>query len=197
VASEVDQLVTTQQANLGCIFHDAAAVLSNVAQPANLANLSQGLAFNESFFGAINHVAAKGLAKATTTEQGDNPSQIFLRTRLIIPPVLAPSATTYAAANSIPQILPGAGCVTADGNGVGPATQAGFVPADGGQVVAPTAEEADISSAGATPVPSTSTAFSAPAQNQWALMAVGGLLVPVLILGWGARPSRRRSRRRA
>jgi virulence factor Mce-like protein len=195
--SQVDQLVTTQGANLGCVLHDAADVLSNVAQPDNLANLSEGLALNQSFFGAINHVAAKGLAKATTSNVPDNPNQLFLRTRLEIPPVLTPSATTYATANQIPQVLPGAGCVTVEGNGVGPATQAGFVPADGGQVVAPTAQEADIAANGATSAPSVSADFRTPAQNQWALGALGGVLVPVLLLAWGARPSRRRARRRA
>jgi virulence factor Mce-like protein len=193
--SEVSQLVTTQEANLGCVFHDAAGVLSNLAQPTNLANLSQSLEGNELFFGAINHVAAEGLAKTTTRDEADNPSQLFLRTRLLIPPVLSPAATTYTTANQIPQILPGAGCVTIDGDGVPAASQAGFVPADGGKVVPPTSAEADIST-GTASLPSTSAAFTAPAQSQWALIGVGGLLVPFLILAWGARPSRRRARRR-
>jgi virulence factor Mce-like protein len=195
-ASEVNQLVTTQRANLGCVFHDAAGVLSNIAQPVNLTNLSQSLAGNESFFGAIDHVAAAGLAKTTTRSQADNPDQLFLRTRLLVPPVLSPSATTYTTANQIPQILPGAGCVTVDGDGVPAATQAGFAPADGGKVVPPTAAEADIAT-GTTSLPTTSAAFTAPAQSQWALAGVGGLVVPLLILAWGARPSRRRTRRRA
>jgi virulence factor Mce-like protein len=195
-ASEVNQLVTTQEANLGCVFHDAADVLSNVAQPTNLTNLSQSLAGNQFFFGAINHAAAVGSAKTTTRDLPDNPDQLFLRTRLLIPPVLSPSATTYATANQIPQILPGAGCVTIDGDGVPAATQPGFAPADGGEVVPPTAQEADITK-GTTSLPSTSVAYSAPAQNEWALVGVGGLLLPLLILAWGARPSRRRARRRA
>ncbi|HWE67958.1 MAG TPA: MCE family protein [Acidimicrobiales bacterium] len=195
--SQVNQLVTTQSANLGCIFHDAANVLSNLAQPANLTNLSQGLTYNEFFFGAINSVAAPGLAKATTSNGKDIPNQLFLRTRLLIPPVLAPAATTYATPNQIPDILPGAACVTVYGNGVGAATQAGFTPADGGHVVAPTAQDADVELNGATPVPATPSADVMPGQSQWALLALGGLLVPALLLLWGARPSRRRARRRA
>ena len=142
--TQVDQLVTSQSANLGCIFHDSADVLSNLAQSTNLTNLSQGLAENQSFFGAINRVAAPGLAKATTSGAAGNPSQLFLRTRLEIPPIISPAASTYASPNQIPDVLPGAGCVTVNGNGVGPATQAGFVPAAGGRVVAPTSQEADV-----------------------------------------------------
>jgi virulence factor Mce-like protein len=196
--TQIDQLVTSQQANIGCVFHDAADVLSNLAQPDNLTNLSQSLAGNQSFFGAIEHVAAKGVAKTTTSGQPDNASQLFLRTRLMIPPVLTPSASAYASANPIPQVLPGAGCVTGNGNGVGPATQPGFVPAAGGQVVAPTAQEADIrpNAGSGSGSPSTTAAYVAPSQNQWTLVAVGGLLVPFLLLVWGARPSRRRARRR-
>jgi virulence factor Mce-like protein len=195
--TQVDQLVTTQSANLGCVFHDLADVLSNIAQPVNLNNLSQGLTYNQAFFGAINSVAAAGLAKATTSTSPPDPNQLFLRTLVMIPPVLTPMATTYATANTIPDILPGAGCTTVYGNGVGPATQTGFTAADGGQVVPPTAQEADVELNGATSVPSGSTAYSVPKQSQWALLALGGLLVPVLLLLWGARPSRRRARRRA
>jgi virulence factor Mce-like protein len=194
--TQVDQLLTTQSANLGCIFHDAADTLSNLAQPANLSNLSQGLSNNTYFFGAINAVAVPGLAKATTSGGTANPNQLFLRTRLLIPPTLSPAPDTYATPSPIPDILPGAGCVTVYGNGVGPATQANFVPADGGQVVAPTAAEADVGLDGSTG-PSTNSAYTAPGQNQWALLLAGGLLVPVLLLAWGARPSRRRARRRA
>jgi virulence factor Mce-like protein len=194
--SQVDQLVTSQSANLGCIFHDSADILSNLAQSTNLTNLSQGLTENQAFFGAINKVAAPGLAKATTSGAAANPSQLFLRTRLEIPPILSPAASSYASANQIPDILPGAGCVTVEGNGVGPATQAGFVPAAGGHVVAPTAQEADVELHGATP-PSSSAAYVTPVSNVWPLLLAGGLVVPALLLAWGARPARRRARRRS
>jgi virulence factor Mce-like protein len=194
---QVNQLVTTQSANLGCVFHDAADVLSNVAQPTNLENLSQGLTYNQFFFGAINDVAAPGLAKATTSNGTNVPDQLFLRTRLLIPPVLVPAASTYATPNVIPDILPGAGCNTVYGAGVGPATQAGFVPADGGHVVAPTAQEADVELGGTASAAASNTSYAVPAQGEWELGAVGGLLVPGLLLLWGARPSRRRARRRA
>jgi phospholipid/cholesterol/gamma-HCH transport system substrate-binding protein len=193
--SQIDQLVTTEGPNLGCILHDSADVLSNVAEPTNLTNLSQGLAANEYFFGAIHKVAAPGLAKGTTSGEANNPNQLFLRTRLDIPPILSPAADTYSTPNQIPDVLPGAGCVTALGKGVGPATQAGFTAAAGGHVVAPTAAEANVEINGASP-PVSSASYVAPAANLWVLMGVGGLLVPLFLLMWGSRPSRRRMRRR-
>jgi phospholipid/cholesterol/gamma-HCH transport system substrate-binding protein len=192
---QVNNLITTQAANLGCFLHDTAGIVSNIASPTNLANLSTGLSFNQYFFGAVDKIAVPGLAKPTTNGGKANPNQEFLRTRLIIPPELT-QGSSYATANPIPDILPGAGCVTAYGNGVGPATQAGFSPAAGGHLVAPTAAEANVELP-ATSGPSASAALRQPAQSQWALVGVGGLLLPVLLLAWGARPSRRRARRRA
>jgi virulence factor Mce-like protein len=194
--SQVDQLVTTQEPNLGCLLHDTADVLSNLAQPTNLFNLSQGLTYNQYFFGAIGDLTVPGLAKATTSGGTADPNQLFLRTRLLLPPG-EPAAQAYATPTPIPDIYPGAGCVTVYGNGVGPATQAGFVPAAGGTVVAPTAQEADV---GLTPTASpaaVNTADRVPDTSTWSLLVSGGLLVPGLLLLWGARPSRRRTRRRA
>ncbi len=193
----VDSLLTSQSANLGCFLHDSADILSNVAEPTNLTNLSQGLAYNTYFFGAVDHIAVQGVAKPTTTG-GSDTNQTFLRTRLLIPPVLDQQAQSYGTANSIPDTLPGAGCVTAFGNGAGPATQPGFTPAAGGHVVAPSAQEADVEVASATPAaPVTSASYREPANRQAPVLALGGLVVPALFLAWGARPSRRRSRRRA
>jgi virulence factor Mce-like protein len=193
----VDNLLTSQSANLGCFLHDTAGILSNIAQPANLTNLSQGLAFNTYFFGAVENIAVQGLAKPTTSGASAT-NQTFLRTRLLFPPVLDEQAQSYGAASTIPDTLPGAGCVTAFGNGVGPATQPGFTPAAGGHVVAPSAQQADVEVASATPVGQVASAsYREPANREGLLLALGGLVVPALFLAWGARPSRRRNRRRA
>jgi ABC-type transporter Mla subunit MlaD len=193
----VDDLVTSQSANLGCFLHDTANILSNIAEPINLTNLSQGLAFNQYFFGAVDSIAVAGVAKPTTTG-GTDTNQTFLRTRLLIPPVLDEQAQSYGSASTIPNTLPGPACVTVFGNGVGPATQPGFTPAAGGHVVAPSAQEADVEVASATPVGQVSSAsYRVPADRQGLLLALGGLVVPALFLAWGARPSRRRTRRRA
>ena len=193
---EVDDLVTSQSANLGCLLHDTADVLSNIAQPANLTNLSQGLSFNQYFFGAVDQIAVAGPAKPTVSGEGVQ-NQVFLRTRLLLPPIVSEPASSYASANQIPDIYPGAGCVTAFGDGVGAATQAGFTPADGGQVVAPTAQESDVEPGAATPVPVSNASYRVSGPSLGLLLALGGLVVPALLLAWGARPSRRRTRRRA
>jgi virulence factor Mce-like protein len=193
----VDELLTSQSANLGCFLHDSADILSNIAQPTNLNNLSQGLAYNTYFFGAVDHIAVQGVAKPTTTS-GSDTNQTFLRTRLLIPPVLDEQAQSYGSSSSIPNTLPGAGCVTAFGNGVGPATQPGFTPAAVGHVVAPTAQEANVEVASATPVGQVASAsYRVPADRMGLLLCLGGLVVPALFLAWGARPARRRTRRRA
>lgn len=193
----VDNLVASQSANLGCFLHDTADILTNIAQSANLNNLSQGLANNQYFFGAVNQIAVQGPAKPTTTGAVQDPNQTFLRTRLLLPPILDEQGSSYASANTIPDTRPGAGCVTVFGNGVGPATQAGFTPAAGGHLVAPTAQEADVELGSATRVPASSASYRQPADRTGMLLALGGLVVPALFLAWGARPSRRRMRRRA
>lgn len=193
----VDDLVTSQSANLGCFLHDTADVLTNIAQPANLDNLSQGLAYNQYFFGAVNQIAVQGPAKPPTTGSPQDPDQTFLRTRLLLPPILDEQGSAYASANTIPDTRPGAGCVTVFGNGVGPATQPGFTPAAGGHLVAPTAQEADVELGSGSTVPATNTAYRQPAGRTGMLLALGGLVVPTLALAWGARPTRRRARRRA
>ncbi len=117
--NEVDNLVTSQSANIGCFLHDTADILSNIAQPANLNNLSQGLAYNQYFFGAVDQIAVQGPANPTTTNSAQDPDQTFLRTRLLFPPILNEPGSSYSTANGIPDTLPGAGCVTVFGNGVG------------------------------------------------------------------------------
>jgi virulence factor Mce-like protein len=195
--SQVDDLLTSQSANLGCVLHDAAAIVSNIAQPANLHNLSQGLAYNQYFFGAVDQIAVTGYAKPTTNGGKQDPDQTFLRTRLILPPVLNEQGQAYATANTIPPTLPGAGCVTVFGHGVGPAAQPGFTPTVGGHLVAPTAQEADVELGTGTPVPVSNAAYRVPAQSVGVLLVAGGLGLPALLVAWGARPMRRRARRRA
>jgi virulence factor Mce-like protein len=195
--TQVDNLITSQSANLGCFLHDTAGIVSNIAEPTNLSNLSQGLASNQYFFGAVENIAVPGLAKPTSNGAPANPNQEFLRTRLLFPPILSQPGTSYATSNTIPDTLPGAGCVTVFGNGVGPATQPGFTPAAGGHVVAPSAQEADVELGSGTPVPVSNASYRVPVASRGALLALGVLVVPALFLAWGARPSRRRTRRRA
>ncbi len=166
--AQINNLVTSQSANIGCVLHDTADILTNLAQPANLTNLSQGLAYNTYFFGAVDHIAVAGAAKAPTKNSPPDQNQIFLRTRLLLPPILSEQAESYSTANPIPDVLPGAGCNTVFGPGVGPATQPGFNPAAGGHLIKPSAQASNVelSSSTAQQVPVEQRLVPGPAQQR-------------------------------
>jgi phospholipid/cholesterol/gamma-HCH transport system substrate-binding protein len=195
--TQINNLITSQSANLGCFLHDTADILTNLAQPANLGNLSQGLAYNQFFFGAVEKIAVAGKAVSPTKNSPPDQNQVFLRTRLLLPPILSEQGVSYASANQIPDTLPGAGCTTVFGQGVGPATQAGFTPAAGGHLVKPSAQESNVELNAGPQVPVSNASYRVPRTSEGLLLALGALVVPALLLAWGARPSRRRTRRRA
>lgn len=195
--TQINNLITSQSANLGCFLHDTADILTNLAQPANLTNLSQGLAYNQFFFGAVDKIAVAGKAVSPTKNSPPDQNQVFLRTRLLLPPILSEQGVSYASANPIPDTLPGAGCTTVFGQGVGPATQAGFTPAAGGHLVKPSAQESNVELNAGPQVPVSNASYRVPRTSEGLLLALGALVVPALLLAWGARPSRRRTRRRA
>lgn len=193
----INNLVTSQSANLGCVLHDTADILTNLAQPANLSNLSQGLAYNQFFFGAVDKIAVEGKAVPPTKNSPPDNNQVFLRTRLLLPPILSEQGVSYASANQIPDTLPGAGCTTVFGQGVGPATQSGFTPAAGGHLVKPSPQESNVELNAGPRVPVSNASYRVPRTSAALLLALGALVAPALLLAWGARPSRRRTRRRA
>ena len=80
------------------------------------------------------------------------PNQTFLRTRLLIPPVLDEQAQSYGAANTIPDTLPGAGCVTVVRQRCRRRHPARFHTRRRGSRRGPSAQEADVEVASATPV---------------------------------------------
>ena len=188
--SEIDQLVTSQSANLGCLLHDTADILTNLAQPTNLTNLSQGLPYNQYFFGAVDNIAVAGPAKPTDERAARRPEPDL--------PAHPPAAAAHPHEPGVvlrhgqpdPRRLPGRRLR----HGVrlrasAPATQPGFTPAAGGQVVAPTAQEADVElDVGPRPSRSPTPPTGCPASSVGLLLALGGLVVPALSLAWGARP---------
>jgi hypothetical protein len=80
---------------------------------------------------------------------------------------------------------------------VGPATQAGFTPAAGGHLVKPSPQESDVELNAGPQVPVSNASYRVPRTSAALLLALGALVAPALLLAWGARPSRRRARRRA
>ncbi len=202
---QLGQLTTNQAPNLGCLIHDVAQLDTNLNQPANLSNLSTSLSINQYFFHAVTAVAVAGTAKPLAAGQQANPNQIFLRTQLLLPPQ-SQTGDTYATPVSVPAVKPGAACNTELGTGVAAASQPGFSPAAGGVLEAPGPTQGQVRGGGdpaSAPAPApTSTTQAASFRGRAggatpALLAVGGLLLPALLLAWGVRPSRRRTRRRA
>jgi hypothetical protein len=125
----LNQLIVAERPNLACVVHDLAATTTNLSQPTNLNNLSTDLANNQLFFGAVEGLSVTGPARQLTASEPARTNQEYLRTRLILPPVLTPAAQTYPTPKAVPPISPAAGCSTEFGNGVGAASQPGFTPA--------------------------------------------------------------------
>ena len=195
--AQINNLVTSQSANLGCVLHDTADILTNLAQPANLTNLSQGLAYNTYFFGAVDKIAVAGNAKAPDEEQPARPE-----------PGL-PAHPPAAAADPLR-----AGRVLRDGqpdprhparrrlhHRLRPGRRAG----DPGRLhpgrrrprwSSRARRTSDVELNAGPTVPVSNASYRVPRSSAGLLLALGGLVVPVLFLAWGARPSRRRTRRR-
>ncbi|MHB1712076.1 MAG: MCE family protein [Acidimicrobiales bacterium] len=130
VASQLlNRFVVAERPNLACVVHDLGSISTNLSQPTNLNNLATDLATNQEFFGAVSRLAVTGPARQLTASLPARTNQMWLRTRLILPPVLSPAAVTYSPPHTLFPIRPAAGCTTEFGSGVGPATQPGFVPA--------------------------------------------------------------------
>ena len=193
-ATDLNALVTENEPNLGCLVHDFADLNANLAQPQNLSNLSTTLATNREFFGAVAALAPSGPAKALTS--GDSAhSQEWLRTRLLLPPQMPPG-DSYLQAHTLPTILPGAGCSTEFGQGVGPVAQPGFAPAGPqAHVKAATAAQAQVRGGGTTPDAANSAARLRPSTGGGPLPIL--LVAGLVVMGWGLTMGRRRTARSA
>ena len=193
-AQLLDAAVVAERPNLACLVHDLRDTVVNLAQPANLGSLAGALATNGSFFTIVNELTPTGPARSLVAGQPASADQVWLRTRLLLPPVLSPQAVTYAQQRTLPDILPGAACQTEFGAGVAAGTQAGFVPeAPGVTVVPPTPAEAQVRGSGTPPTDPTLAGDPAPTGGG----APAGPAVPVMgsaaVLAAG--PLRRRARR--
>ena len=117
---------------------------------------------------------------------------------MLVPPAL-PMASTYGSPIGLPQILPGPGCSTELGPGVGPATQAGFHPAGQdatpSQLVQPTAAEAQVPGAGGTAMPPSQPAsFALTGGTSWLLFPLSLGVLLALSMAWSRRSPRSKSR---
>jgi hypothetical protein len=195
---QLGQLVATERPNLACLLHDLAAVNSNLAASPNLGNLSTSLAINQLFFGSVRSLSVTGPATALTSGDHARGNQLWLRVRLFIPP-MQPAAVAYSAPNTLPPVLPGAGCSTEFGQGVGPGLQPGFAPAGpSAHVDPPTASEAKVRGRGAPiaaqdAVARLSGLSATPSPGP--SLPLGAALLGLLCVAWALAPAGRRSGR--
>lgn len=182
-SNDFNQLVVDNRANLGCLVHDFGALSTNLAQPTNLADLATMLQTNNEFFSIVGRVAPAGPARALTAFDHPRNNQVQLRERLLLPPQ-KPAAQQYATPHGLTPIRPGAACNTEFGAGAPAVSQPGFVPADGGTVIAPTAAESQVRGGG--PITPTAQTAAAAVDRQpvapWPLLAaaagsIGAMLV--------------------
>ncbi len=197
-ATALHTLLLQNEPNLACIVHDVSALDANLGSGSNLSNLNTALATNQEFFGAVAAVAQDGPAKGLTSNDSYRNDQEWLRTRLLLPPLqvpLQPTAVTYTTPSSLPPVLPGAGCSTEFGQGVGPVSQAGFHPVGpNAKVVPSSAEEANVRGGGSTSGFSAPSAARLPAGNPVVLPALAVLIVLGLLITFGHRRRTRSAR---
>jgi hypothetical protein len=192
------ELVTQNEPNLGCFLHDDAGISSNLAAAPNLQNLSTALSTNQLFFGALARLAVTGPAKALNSRDKSRTNQEWLRTHLLVPGLqvpLQPAAVAYSSPTTLPPVLPGAGCNTEFGNGVGPVTQAGFHPVGpNARVVPPSPAESNVRGGGTEPTPGSPASAHVRYDNSGVAMP---LFVGIFLLGWLVALAHRRSTRSA
>jgi ABC-type transporter Mla subunit MlaD len=197
-ATALETVLSENQPNLACFVHDSADLAANLGSPANLHNLSTALSTNQLFFGAVQRLAVTGPAKALSSSDSSRSNQEWLRTRLLFPGLdipVQPQPIVYPTPTKLPAVLPGAGCSTEFGQGVGPVTQQGFHPyGPDARLLPPSSTDSTVRGGGQEPT------SSAPAAVR---LSSGGtsFAVPVALglvaLGWTIAMGRRRGARSA
>ncbi len=165
----LNQLVVAERPNLACLVHDLGATSTNLSQPTNLDNLATDLTTNRQFFGAIDGLTPTGPARQLTASEPARTNQLWLRVRVLLPPVFSPAALPYSPPRSLSPIIPAAGCSTEFGNGVSAASQPGFVPAAPVAIDTPAAAASQVRGGG-TPIagsPLTTTTASSHKQSPY------------------------------
>jgi virulence factor Mce-like protein len=139
-----DQLLQATAPNLACLIHDGAGLTSDIGSPAVLGDVARAFATQHWFFGPVIALSPTGPSASLFAGDPSTNSQRWLRTRLFLPPK-NPPADQYPGPSALPPVLPGAGCVTPFGQGVGPATQpVAPLPVAGAHFVPPPANASRV-----------------------------------------------------
>ena len=179
--SEVaDRVLLDNRANLTCLFGDVRDV-SDAMQGRPLADLDRALSINQDFFGLIDRLAVRGHATDVGYGGGARDDQLWLRTRLLVPPQ-TPAASAYSPPRQPRPVKTGAGCRNGYGNGVGatpvPTRDLGAKPGGGAGGTSPTSAAAALPGLDAL-------GEAVPARQASQPAASNRDLVPLLILGIG------------
>jgi virulence factor Mce-like protein len=133
-------VVTTQQANLGCLISDFADLNRFLGNGVPLENFIAGFDLNRKFFEPVDRLAPYGPAKDVGFGAPDRDDQYWLRVRFLVPPA-QPPGEQYPQRRPTPATRPGGPCVNVLGTGVAAASQPDAVaPTDGGSIE-PTADQ--------------------------------------------------------
>ena len=183
-----------ESANIGWLLHDTANILTNLAPPTNL-QPAQGLEYNQYFFGAVDQSRWRS-GQADDDDAGRTRTRPAHPPRPAADPRASPARRTPRPARS-PTGTRAPGASRCSGRRR-PGDPTRFQASRRRSLVAPGAQEADVELPVTATAPSTSTAYSVPGSSVAVLLTLSGVIVvPALALAWGARPSRRRTRRRA
>jgi hypothetical protein len=115
VATALDRFLLANRANLTCLIRDVRTV-NHAVQGQTLDNLDRAFAINQQFFGLIDTLAVKGHAKDIGWGGGERDDQLWLRSRLLVPPQ-SPSAISYSPPRKPRPVITGAACNNEYGSG--------------------------------------------------------------------------------
>lgn len=111
-----DRVLTANRANLTCLVGDVRGI-SDALQGSTLHDLDHALAINQDFFGLIDRLAVRGQAADVGYGGGARDDQLWLRTRLLVPPQ-TPAASAYSPPRAPRPVRTGAACANGYGKGV-------------------------------------------------------------------------------
>jgi phospholipid/cholesterol/gamma-HCH transport system substrate-binding protein len=112
-----DRVIVENRTNLTCLFDDVRRV-SDAFQGQTLRDLARAFDINQQFFGLIDHLAVRGHAADVGYGGGARDDQLWLRTRLLVPPQ-TPAASSYNPPRQPRPVITGKACSNTYGKGVG------------------------------------------------------------------------------
>jgi phospholipid/cholesterol/gamma-HCH transport system substrate-binding protein len=114
-AQVADGVILDNRANLTCLVSDIRDLV-HTFQGQTLRDLDRSLAINQQFFGLIDNLAVKGHAADVGYGGHARDDQLWLRTRLLVPPQ-SPAASSYTPPRAPRPVITGRACSSTYGRG--------------------------------------------------------------------------------